>query len=34
MTVANGIAVQAASGAIRSELQQVADAALRNWPPT
>lgn len=33
MTVANGIAVQAASGASRSELQQVADAALRNWPP-
>ncbi|WP_093804370.1 TetR/AcrR family transcriptional regulator [Streptomyces sp. Wb2n-11] len=33
MTVANGIAVQAASGATRSELQQVADAALRNWPP-
>ncbi|MEV7732915.1 TetR/AcrR family transcriptional regulator [Streptomyces sp. NPDC088921] len=33
MTVANGIAVQAAGGATRSELQQVADAALRNWPP-
>ncbi|MFI7104528.1 TetR/AcrR family transcriptional regulator [Streptomyces sp. NPDC050161] len=33
MTVANGIAVQAAGGADRSELQQVADAALRNWPP-
>jgi AcrR family transcriptional regulator len=33
MTVANGIAVQAAGGAGRSELQQVADAALRNWPP-
>ncbi|MFJ8715838.1 hypothetical protein ACIRD9_22045 [Streptomyces violaceus] len=32
MTVANGIAVQAAGGATRSELQQVADAALRNWP--
>ncbi|MEV5596650.1 TetR/AcrR family transcriptional regulator [Streptomyces sp. NPDC052496] len=32
MTVANGIAVQAAGGAGRSELQQVADAALRNWP--
>ncbi|MFJ9152159.1 TetR/AcrR family transcriptional regulator [Streptomyces sp. NPDC102270] len=33
MTVANGIAVQAAGGATRSELQRVADAALRNWPP-
>ncbi|OIK23087.1 TetR/AcrR family transcriptional regulator [Streptomyces malaysiense] len=33
MTVANGIAVQAAGGATRSELQEVADAALRNWPP-
>ncbi|MEU4896470.1 TetR/AcrR family transcriptional regulator [Streptomyces sp. NPDC044780] len=33
MTVANGIAVQAASGATRDDLQQVADAALRNWPP-
>jgi hypothetical protein len=33
MTVSNGIAVQAAGGATRSELQQVADAALRNWPP-
>ncbi|MFJ7073551.1 TetR/AcrR family transcriptional regulator [Streptomyces sp. NPDC098781] len=33
MTVANGIAVQAAGGATRSELQPVADAALRNWPP-
>ncbi|MEU9350044.1 TetR/AcrR family transcriptional regulator [Streptomyces griseoloalbus] len=33
MTVANGIAVQAAGGATRPELQQVADAALRNWPP-
>ena len=32
MTVANGIAVQAASGATRDELQQVADMALRNWP--
>ncbi|MBK3575539.1 TetR/AcrR family transcriptional regulator [Streptomyces sp. MBT65] len=34
MTVGNGIAVQAAGGATRSELQRVADAALRNWPPT
>ncbi|AUA08813.1 HTH-type transcriptional repressor ComR [Streptomyces malaysiensis subsp. malaysiensis] len=33
MTVANGIAVQAASGATRDELQQVADMALRSWPP-
>ncbi|MEU2305719.1 TetR/AcrR family transcriptional regulator [Streptomyces misionensis] len=33
MTVPNGIAVQAAGGATRSELQQVADAMLRNWPP-
>ncbi|MEU0969942.1 TetR/AcrR family transcriptional regulator [Streptomyces sp. NPDC005917] len=33
MTVSNGIAVQAVGGATRSELQQVADAALRNWPP-
>lgn len=33
MTMANGIAVQAAGGAGRDELQQVVDAALRNWPP-
>ncbi|MEV6013514.1 TetR/AcrR family transcriptional regulator [Streptomyces sp. NPDC051976] len=33
MTVANGIAVQAASGATRDDLQRVADMALRNWPP-
>lgn len=33
MTVANGIAVQAAGGTGRDELQQVADAALRHWPP-
>jgi len=33
MTVANGIAVQAAGGAGRDELLQVADVALRNWPP-
>ncbi|MEV5807203.1 TetR/AcrR family transcriptional regulator [Streptomyces parvulus] len=31
-TLTNGIAVQAASGATREELQQVADLALRNWP--
>jgi AcrR family transcriptional regulator len=33
MAVANGIAVQAASGATRDDLQQVADMALRNWTP-
>ncbi|WP_231972583.1 TetR/AcrR family transcriptional regulator [Nocardiopsis alborubida] len=33
MTMANGIAVQATSGADRDELQRMADAALRNWPP-
>jgi AcrR family transcriptional regulator len=33
MTVANGIAVQAAGGVSRDALQKVADAALRNWPP-
>ncbi|WP_433170618.1 TetR/AcrR family transcriptional regulator [Actinoallomurus sp. CA-150999] len=33
MTVANGIAVQAAGGAGRDDLQQVADMALRSWPP-
>ncbi|MEV0642887.1 TetR/AcrR family transcriptional regulator [Streptomyces sp. NPDC050619] len=33
MAVANGIAVQAASGATREDLQQVADMALRSWPP-
>lgn len=33
MTVANGIAVQAAGGATRDDLQRVADMALRNWPP-
>ncbi|WP_055558118.1 TetR/AcrR family transcriptional regulator [Streptomyces sp. NBRC 110028] len=32
MTVANGIAVQAASRATRDDLQQVADMALRSWP--
>ena len=31
MTLANGIAVQAAVGAGRDELEQVADAALRSW---
>lgn len=33
MTVANGTAVQAATGVSDEHLQQVADAALRNWPP-
>jgi AcrR family transcriptional regulator len=33
MTVGNGIAVQAASGVGSDELQRVADAALRQWPP-
>ncbi|QDN75195.1 TetR/AcrR family transcriptional regulator [Streptomyces sp. S1A1-7] len=32
MTVANGIAVQAA-GSARDDLQRVADMALRSWPP-
>lgn len=32
VTVANGIAVQAASGARRADLQPVAEVALRNWP--
>jgi AcrR family transcriptional regulator len=33
LAVGNGIAVQAAGGAGADELQLVADAALRNWPP-
>ena len=33
MTIANGIGVQATGGATREDLQRVADAALRNWPP-
>jgi AcrR family transcriptional regulator len=33
MTIGNGMAVQAAGGASREDLQRVADAALRNWPP-
>ncbi|MFJ8731221.1 TetR/AcrR family transcriptional regulator [Streptomyces bauhiniae] len=32
-TLAHGIAVQAASGVCRDELQAMADAALRGWPP-
>ncbi|WP_404828359.1 hypothetical protein [Streptomyces canus] len=31
-TFAYGIAVQAASGVGRDELQELGDAALRNWP--
>ncbi|MBB4688229.1 TetR/AcrR family transcriptional regulator [Amycolatopsis jiangsuensis] len=34
MTLAHGLAVQAASGAACEDLQRVADAALRNWPPS
>ncbi|GAA1002665.1 TetR family transcriptional regulator [Acrocarpospora pleiomorpha] len=34
MTLASGIAVQAASGVCRDELQELADAALRDWPPS
>lgn len=33
MTVANGIAVQAAGGVARDDLELVADLALRQWPP-
>jgi AcrR family transcriptional regulator len=33
LTVGNGIAVQAASGVSRKQLQAVADGALRHWPP-
>lgn len=33
-TLASGIAVQAASGVSREELQEMVDAALRNWPPS
>ncbi|MFI6273771.1 TetR/AcrR family transcriptional regulator [Streptomyces sp. NPDC050988] len=32
MTVGNGIAVQAAGGATRDDLQRVADMALQSWP--
>ncbi|MEU5032504.1 hypothetical protein [Streptomyces milbemycinicus] len=34
MTIANDMAVQAAGGAASEDLQRVADAALRNWPPS
>lgn len=34
MTVGNGIAVQAASGAGHDDLEDVVDIALRNWQPS
>lgn len=34
LTIANGMTVQAMGGATRDDLLRVADAALRNWPPT
>lgn len=33
MTIASGIATEAAGGVGRKELQRVADGALRHWPP-
>ena len=33
MTIANGLAVQAAGGTACQDLQRVADAALQTWPP-
>ena len=33
MTVANGIAVQAASGASKEDLRQVVEMTMRTWPP-
>jgi len=33
MTIANGMAVQAAGGADREDLRMVAAAALQSWPP-
>lgn len=33
-TVADGLAVQATGGASAADLQGVADAAMRSWPPT
>ncbi|WP_305788395.1 TetR/AcrR family transcriptional regulator [Symbioplanes lichenis] len=33
MTVGNGIAVQAAGGAPRDDLQLITDAVLQSWPP-
>lgn len=34
MTIVNGIAVQAATGATCEQLQRLADIALRCWPPS
>ncbi|WP_306215393.1 TetR/AcrR family transcriptional regulator [Actinoplanes sp. RD1] len=33
MTIGNGVAVQAAGGASREELQLITDAVLQSWPP-
>ncbi|MGW7680840.1 TetR/AcrR family transcriptional regulator [Kribbella sp. NPDC054772] len=33
MTIGNGVAVQAAGGAARADLQLIVDAVLQNWPP-
>jgi hypothetical protein len=33
VTIANGMAVQAAGGAACEDLRRVADVALRSWPP-
>lgn len=33
MTIGNGVAVQAAGGAERADLQLIVDAVLQNWPP-
>lgn len=33
MTIGNGVAVQAAGGAPRDELQLIVDAVLHSWPP-
>lgn len=33
MTIGNGVAVQAAAGAPRDELELITDAVLRSWPP-
>ncbi|MFD4539131.1 TetR/AcrR family transcriptional regulator [Streptomyces bauhiniae] len=33
MTIGNGLAIQAAGGARRTDLQVIADAVLHSWPP-
>jgi len=33
MTIGNGVAVQAAAGAPREELELITDAVLQSWPP-